>query len=151
MFLLFVVLIGVVLFGAMAGYIYNRSAERKVKRGELKEMPSVKTVDAECCGQHQVCEKDSLLAAVSRQIEYYDDEELDRFKHRSSADYSGAEVEEFRDILYTMREDEVAGWVRSLQLRGVALPDELRDEVILIVEERRFSPAAKAAASGKND
>ena len=40
-------------------------------------------------------------------------------------------------ILYTMRDDEVAGWVRSLQLRAVELPDELKDEVFLIVGERR--------------
>ena len=38
-----------------------------------------------------------------------------------------------------MREDEVAGWVRSLQLREVNLPDELKDEVFLIVGERRFN------------
>jgi hypothetical protein len=36
-----------------------------------------------------------------------------------------------------MREDEVAGWVRSLQLRQVELPDELKDEVFLIIGERR--------------
>ena len=42
-----------------------------------------------------------------------------------------------RRILYTMREDEVAGWVRSLQLRQVELPDELKDEVFLIIGERR--------------
>jgi hypothetical protein len=35
--------------------------------------------DAECCGQHEICEKDSLLAAVSTQIEYYDDEDLDEY------------------------------------------------------------------------
>ena len=29
---------------------------------------------------HETCEKDSLLAAVSKDIEYYDDEELDRFR-----------------------------------------------------------------------
>ena len=36
-----------------------------------------------------------------------------------------------------MRNDEVAGWVRSLQLRGIELPDELKDEVFMIVGERR--------------
>jgi hypothetical protein len=36
-----------------------------------------------------------------------------------------------------MREEEVAGWVRSLQLRAVELPDELKDEVYMIVGERR--------------
>jgi hypothetical protein len=38
-----------------------------------------------------------------------------------------------------MKDDEVAGWVRSLQLRGVELPDVLKDEVFLIVGERRMS------------
>lgn len=94
-------------------------------------------VPIECCGQHEVCEKDSLLAAVSKDVEYYEDEELDRFRGREGNEYSKEEVEEFREVLYTMRTDEVAGWVRSLQLRYVCLPDELKDEVFLIVGERR--------------
>ena len=40
-------------------------------------------------------------------------------------------------MLYTMRSEEVAGWVRSLALRGVELPDGLKDEVVMIVSERR--------------
>ena len=70
---------------------------------------------------------------------YYDDEELDRFRGRESHCYTPQEVEEFEEILTTMRDDEVAGWVRSLQLRGVALPDDLKDQVLLIVGERRGS------------
>ena len=85
-----------------------------------------------------MCEKESLLAAVSKGIEYYNDEELDRFRGKDPADYTETEADEFRDVLYTMRDDEVAGWVRSLQLRGVPLPDAVKDEVFLIVGERRF-------------
>lgn len=94
-------------------------------------------LDLECCGQHEVCERDSLLAAASKEIEYYDDEELDAYRGRRGYDYSEKEVEEFRYVLYTMREGEVAGWMRSLQLRQVELPDELKDEVLLIIGERR--------------
>ena len=94
-------------------------------------------VDAECCGMHETCEKDSLLAAVSKDVEYYDDVELDRFRGIASDEFLPPEIEEFRYVLYTMREDEVAGWVRSLQLRQVELPDELKDEVFLIIGERR--------------
>lgn len=101
------------------------------------ETPARRVPDSECCGQHEVCEKESLLAALSRQVEYYDDEELDRFRGRPTDAFSDEEQEEFREVLYTMREDEVAGWVRSLQLRGVPLPDALRDEVFLIIGERR--------------
>lgn len=131
-----------VLLGAVAlvfGYLRERRLKAQLKRGEIDELPSIKQVeDMECCGQHETCEKESLLAAVSKQIEYYDDEELDRFKGRGSDEYSDAEVDEFRDVLYTMKDDEVAGWVRSLQLRAVELPDDLKDEVFLIVGERRM-------------
>ncbi|MBR3433951.1 MAG: phospholipase [Bacteroidaceae bacterium] len=103
------------------------------------EEPQVNPADMECCGQHEVCEKESLLAAVSKQIEYYDDEELDRFRDREGDGYTDEEAEEFRNVMYTMRSEEVAGWVRSLQLRGINLPDEVKDEVFLIVGERRMA------------
>lgn len=122
----------------IAGYVRNRSLRKQLERGEIDALPIVVQPDQECCGQHEVCEKDSLLSAVSKQIEYYNDEELDRFKGLGNAVYSESEVEEFREILYTMRNDEVAGWVRSLQLRDITIPDEIKDEVFLIIGERRF-------------
>lgn len=138
MWILILALVGVALFGLVAGYFYNRNIQKKIDRGELKEAPPVVDVDSECCGQHQICEKESLLAAVSKKIEYYDDEELDRFKGRQANEYSDEEIDEFREIMFTMKEEEVAGWSRSLQLRGIELPDELKDELLLIVGERRF-------------
>ena len=143
MIILILILIGVAIFGLIAGYFYNRNIQKKIERGELEEAPEVVDVDSECCGQHQICEKESLLATVSKQIEYYDDEELDRFRGRPSDQYEEEEIEEFRDILYSMKDDEVAGWSRSLQLRGIELPDELKDELFLIVGERRFESSAK--------
>ena len=47
-------------------------------------------------------------------------------------------MNEFRDVLYTLQEIEVAGWLRSLQLRAINLPDALKDEAFLIVGERRI-------------
>lgn len=44
--------------------------------------------DEECCGQHYSCERDSLLTALSEGIEYYEDEELDRFAGRKAHEYS---------------------------------------------------------------
>lgn len=137
MWVLLLVLLGVALFGLIAGYFYNRNIQKKIEKGELQEEPEIVEVDSECCGQHETCEKDSLLAAVSKGIEYYDDEELDRFIGRSSNEYTEAEIEEFREVLYSTQEVEVAGWCRSLQLRGIELPDELKDELFLIVGERR--------------
>jgi hypothetical protein len=134
-------IISLFVLGAVAfvlGYIRNRSLKKKLERGEITELPSIKQVeDMECCGQHEVCEKDSLLAAVSKEIEYYNDEELDRYCGIPAEEYPDEAIDEFREVLYTMREDEVAGWVRSLQLRAVELPNALKDEVFLIIGERR--------------
>lgn len=132
--------LGVLALVAMfAGWLRNRNLEKKLEHGEIDELPSIKDVeDMECCGQHETCEKDSLLAAVSKEIEYYNDEELDRFRGISGDEYTEEETEEFREVLYTMKEVEVAGWVRSLQLRAVEIPDQLKDEVFLIVGERRI-------------
>lgn len=69
---------------------------------------------------------------------YYDDEELDQFIGREGNMYTEEETEQFRDVLYTTKDDEVAGWIRSLQLRGIELPDNLKDEVFLIIGERRI-------------
>lgn len=138
MWILVVILIGVVIFGLIAGYFYNRNIQKKIERGELDKAPGIVEVDSECCGQHETCEKDSLLAAVSKQIEYYDDEDLDRFRGYPSDGYTEEEIEEFRNVMFTMQEVEVAGWCRSLQLRGIEFPDELKDELFLIVGERRI-------------
>lgn len=137
MWILIIALLVVALVALGAGYLRERSINKKIENGEMESFPEVKEPDAECCGQHEVCEKESLLAAVSKRIEYYDDEELDRFAGRESDSYSDEEVEEFREILYTTHEEEVAGWARSLQLRGIAMPDALKDELFLIIGERR--------------
>lgn len=138
---MWILIIGLILLGVIAliaGYIRNKRLQKKIESGELDRMPEVKVVDAECCGQHEVCERDSLLAAVSKKIEYYDDEELDRFIGREGNKYTEEEADLFRDVLYTTKDDEVAGWVRSLQLRGIELPDAIKDEVFLIIGERRL-------------
>ncbi|MCF0257982.1 phospholipase [Bacteroides heparinolyticus] len=142
MWILIISLFALTLLAAMAGIIRNRSLQKKIDRGELSAMPEVQEADAECCGQHEICERDSLLAAVSKKIEYYDDEELDKYIGISPDEYTQGQEDEFRDVFYTMQDTDVAGWVRSLQLRGIALPDNLKDEVFLIIGERRISPHA---------
>lgn len=137
MWILIIALFALAIVAAVAGRIRNKRLQRQVERGEIEALPDINPADMECCGQHEVCEKESLLAAVSQKIEYYDDEELDRYIGTPSNGYTAEQEDEFRDIFYTMHEDDVAGWVRSLQLRGIALPDNIKDEVFLIVGERR--------------
>lgn len=137
MWILIVSLLVLTLVAMFIGKWYYYRINQKIERGELEEIPPVVEVDEECCGQHETCEKDSLLAAVSKEVEYYNDEELDRFRGRASDEYTDEEVEEFREVMLTCKDDEVAGWCRSLQLRFIELPDELKDELFLIIGERR--------------
>jgi len=107
------------------------------KKGEVSPKVDAHDDTDECCGQHLVCEKESLLAAMSTEIEYYDDEELDAFKAKSPAAYSDEEVDMFRSILYTLAVHEVEHWLISLQIRDIALPLALRDEALIIIQEQR--------------
>lgn len=91
---------------------------------------------SECCGQHLVCEKESL-SPMSIEIEYYDDEELDRFIGRTPDSYSSEESEEFRDVLMTLRPADIPGWARSVTQRHLELPTEVRDELLMLVNEQR--------------
>lgn len=127
--------------------IGHKRYEKRVEQGTAKPDESspfevTKEVPEECCGQHATCERDSLLAAVSKEIIYYDDEELDEFCGRESDQYADKEADLFANVFYELKEVEVAGWVRSLQLRGIEIPDQIKDEVLLIVRERRFRPAS---------
>jgi len=81
-----------------------------------------------CCGRHAVCEKGLLTAEEL----YYNDEELDRYIGREPESYTPDEVEEFRDVLYTLRPDEVYPWGMALTQRNIPLPLPLRDEWIIL-------------------
>lgn len=101
-----------------------------------EEISSESSEGEECCGLHLVCEKDSL-SPMSDEILYYDDEELDRFIGRPADSYSAEETEEFRDVLMTLRPEDVPGWARSITQRRLELPSDVRDELLILVNEQR--------------
>jgi U3 small nucleolar ribonucleoprotein component len=89
---------------------------------------------ATCDGVNTKCEQECMMEAATKEIEYFDDEDLDSFAGRSSSEYSDDEAEQFREVLYTMKQDEVKDWTRSLTLRNISLPDQIKDEVFMLIE-----------------
>ena len=89
---------------------------------------------ATCNGDNPECEQECMMEAATKDIVYFDDEELDSFSGRKAADYSDDEAEQFREVVYTMRQQEVKEWTRSLTLRGIELPDQVKDEVFLLID-----------------
>lgn len=92
---------------------------------------------ATCTGENDKCELDCMMEAATKEIEYFDDEELDAYKGRTADSYNDDEVAEFEYVLETMKPHEVADWCRSLVMRGINLPDQVKDEAIMIINDAR--------------
>ena len=140
--LVFTVIVGIVLYlGELRWRKNNRhtSAEENAvgeNESRQEEIAESSPDDEACCGLHLVCEKDSL-SPMSAEILYYDDEELDRFIGRDPYGYSPEETDEFREVLMTLRPEDIAGWARSITQRKLELPPEVKDELLMLIREQR--------------
>ncbi len=128
---MWVLIIILVLFGLvlmLATYISRRkkNVETEITINE----------DGECCGAHEVCDRESLLSADAN-VEYFDDENLDALADVQPEKFTDDQLNQLSDVFYTLRESDVAAWLRSLQVRRIQLPLELREQALLIVSERR--------------
>ncbi len=99
------------------------------------EVPAV-VIEDDCCGEHAVCERDTLLSSTADVI-YFDDEELDALRGKSPEEFTQSDIDMIEDIFYSLREQDVSGWVRSLQLRNIYLPEYICEQALFIVKERR--------------
>ncbi|MCQ2360094.1 MAG: phospholipase [Paludibacteraceae bacterium] len=121
-------LIAFILLGVLI-YILKRYTGKGARKRSIQE------ADSECCGAHEFCEKTGKYNPQFKP-DYYDDEELDAYKGVSPDDYTDEQIAEFDDVLMTMSEKDVAGWLKSLTLRGIELPYSVREKAILIIESR---------------
>lgn len=121
MWILIVALVVIGTIAAGASLLWDK--EEKIEIG---------TDCSTCDGENAKCEQTCMMEAAIKDIEYFDDEELDRFKGRASDDYTDDEAEEFREVMETMRPDEVKAWNRSLILREINMPDQVKDEYIIL-------------------
>lgn len=114
----------------------SATSENKEQANEEYERPDG------CCGAHEVCENESLLATNAKII-YFDDEELDAFKDRDPQSYTDEEISQFDEVFMTLRENELVDWLKSLQLRHVPLPECIKEQALMIISERRNNPVTE--------
>lgn len=105
------------------------------KKGEEEAPLIVNDSCSTCSGENDKCEQECMMEAATKDIEYYDDEELDRFRGRLSDGYTAEEAEEFAEVMLTMRPEEVKGWNRSLILRGINMPNQIKDDFIALADD----------------
>lgn len=114
--------------------VRERQRQKKALAGETT--PKTNAPDDGCCGEHLVCERETLLQ-TNAEIIYYDDEELDALAGISPEQYTPEQVAAIQHVFATLQERDVPGWCRSMQLRNIALPLDIREEALFIVRERR--------------
>ena len=130
---IFFIGIGSLLILAIIAAIATKLTKQKV--GEPDVIMPTSGDCSSCDGTDDKCEQVCMMEAATKDIEYYDDEELDRFRGRQSDHYTDEEVEEFATVLYTMQPKEVKAWNRSLILREINLPNQIKDELIAMIED----------------
>ena len=138
--LILFVLLGIailIIFEVRARKEKNNNTELLNDAAQAKDIATEqRSEDDGCCGEHLVCERETLLQ-TNAEIIYYDDEELDALVGIAAEDYTQEQYQMIREVFETLKASDVPGWVRSIQLRNIQLPLDIREEALLIVVERR--------------
>ena len=125
------ILLALGLVVAFATWITNKfSAKNKTSQPEEDKLQ----IPSDCCGAHEVCEFEEMLQNP-QEIIYFEDEELDRFRGISANAYTDVQIDEFREVLYTLKDDEIRMWLLSIERRQLQLPAILRQEALMMVAE----------------
>lgn len=122
-------LVALLAIGGIIAIVAQHFSRGNNTNTDIEQQPSCDT----CNGEDERCIKDCMLEAAIKDVEYFDDEELDTFIGRADDKYSDEEAEQFREIMITMQPREVSEWIASLTKRGINLPLQLRDEAILLI------------------
>lgn len=84
-------------------------------------------IDPSCCGAHEVCDFDKVKVDVDK-IEYFEDEDLDEYASIAEDRFTDEQIDEFREVLYSLQTEEIQRWLLSLTRRRIHLPSILNDE-----------------------
>lgn len=123
------ILIGIIIFFSLSVYLWNIIQKRK----GVSEVEPVKNARPDgCCGAHEVCEHPE--GELNHAPEYFDDEELDRFERKLSHEYTDEEADEFREIFNTMLDDDKTLWLKSLRIRHIGLPAQVKQEMLQVMK-----------------
>lgn len=129
----FVVLIGSLIVAGVILKLLHREDKDTASSATSGKEDSPENESEVCCGLHEICSKSAQRAG---EIVYFDDDELDRFAGRNAdVAFTTEELEEFRDVMLTLRPEEITLWQESLVARNIPVPQEIRDEMILLLDD----------------
>lgn len=107
---------------------------RKTAGGTDKPQDDYKEIPTECCGAHEVCEFDEYKINQDV-IVYFDDEELDVLRNVREDQLTPRQIDDLREVLYTLKANEINKWLISLSRRHIHLPAILKQEARYLMAE----------------
>lgn len=122
-----------IIFVVVATVILVKTNRKNNDNNKKVEVPTVPASD--CCGAHEICEAD-LEKLDDSKIEYFDDEELDVYKNMDENQYNDDQIDEFREVLYTLQINEIQNWLVSIERRKIKFPSTLLPEVRMLLVEQ---------------
>lgn len=130
-----------VIVGAILWLNDLRDRKRHPLEAAQEDEKPIPKADAACsddsCTLRDVCPSQMLLEGMMKgEITYYDDQELDAYRGRTADGYTDAEVEQWRDVLYTLQAQNLMGWEQSVKRRGLVMPRAVHDEFIMLYGEQ---------------
>ena len=125
---------GFILLFLLVGIVVIVSSRLRDKKNTKEKPEENKKVASDCCGAHEVCDVDELFQNQTKTV-YFDDEELDNYAEILESAYTDDQVEEFRDVLYTLESSEINAWLSSLELRNINLPAILKQEALQLISD----------------
>ncbi|BBE16632.1 hypothetical protein AQPE_0772 [Aquipluma nitroreducens] len=123
--MLYLIIVLVVLIVLFAVFKLKKAQPEDTIEPETQEEP--REVASDCCGAHEICEFDES-AFNEEIIVYFNDEELDELRNIREADLTASQIDDLREVLYTMKTNEISKWIVSLGRRHIHLPEILKQE-----------------------
>ena len=140
--LLTILVVGGTIVWLIDRLFYHKNAADNVDETEEKVIDNSTSQGCadETCGIRSICPSEQILAGECKQeITYYEDEELDVFMGRDENSYTDQEVEQWRDVLYTLQPADLLGWGQSIKHRGLTMPAAIREEFLQLASEQHGS------------
>ena len=116
----------IILFGIFL-YINGRP-KRSAKTEPVQEpIEEPRQIASDCCGAHEICEfgESEFNEEI---ITYFDDEELDELRNVRESDLTARQIDDLREVLYTLRSEEISKWLVNIGRLHIHLPVILQQE-----------------------
>ncbi|HET6559733.1 MAG TPA: hypothetical protein VFG54_20575 [Prolixibacteraceae bacterium] len=127
------VIITIIIIGLILYFLTRGKAKADVDTAaEVKEESPA--IASDCCGAHEVCDFDDT-DFNEEIILYFEDEDLDKLRNVRESDLTPEQIDELREVLYTLKPNEIGKWLVSLGRRHIHLPAILQQEARQLIAE----------------